>query len=154
MTISKSQANQAERAADHAAADQMPATVEPRAAAPNDPAALRKEIEEAREHLAEAVEELAAKFDVKARAKARTAALTQQVGGAAGTVRGRASDTAMTARRQAAKLAQSVPQQTRRMATTGIAATRERRVQLAVIGGAGLILAISAIIRRRRANDP
>ena len=46
---------------------------------PDDAQQLREEIERTREHLGETVEQLAAKVDVKARAQARAAELTDEV---------------------------------------------------------------------------
>jgi hypothetical protein len=97
---------------------------------PGDAQALREEIERTRERLGATVEQLAAKADVKGRARARARARAAEL---AGQVTRRARSTAAQAREQAAD---------------GAGAARTHRGPLAV-AAAALLAAIAFIIWQR-----
>jgi hypothetical protein len=80
---------------------------------------LRREIEQTRQHLGETVDELAARADVTARAKARVAGVTAQARGRVAAVSGQVSHNAAMRRRWPAAMA-----------------------------GAGVLIAASALVRR------
>jgi Protein of unknown function (DUF3618) len=125
----------------------------PASAPPDDVQQVQQEIEQTREHLGDTVEQLAAKADVKARARDKAAELA-----------GRMESTTSWARQQAAGRAESLrgqiaaagapawkatPEEIRRAVTKGASSAKERRVPLAVIAGA-LLFACLAVRRRRR----
>jgi chromosome segregation ATPase len=120
---------------------------------PDDVQQVQQEIEQTREHLGDTVEQLAAKADVKARARDKAAKLG-----------GRMESTTSRARQQAAARAESVrgqiaaagtptweamPEEIRRAVTKGASNAKERRVPLAVAAGA-LLFACIAVRRWRR----
>jgi len=127
---------------------------------------LRAEIERTREHLGATVEQLAAKLDVKQRARAKAAELTSQLttqaksaatqarkqaAARAGTLRGTLGAGTADARQKAVTAGKAAPGATRRAATKGASATRERRVQLSATG-AGLLVAIILLIIWQRSR--
>jgi ElaB/YqjD/DUF883 family membrane-anchored ribosome-binding protein len=91
---------------------------------------LEREIERTREHLGETIDELAGKADMKARARARAAEVKARAQDRAAEVSGRV-------RQSKAAQSQAVPSQVLR-----------RRWPVAV--AAGVLIAGSVIIRRRR----
>jgi hypothetical protein len=93
---------------------------------PGDAQALREEIERTREHLGATVEQLAAKADVKGRARARAAELAGQV----------------------TRQARSTAAQAREQAADGAGAARAHRGPLAA-AAAALLAAIAFIIWQR-----
>ena len=88
---------------DLAPPDAVAATTPPPATAgavPDNPDALRQEIEQTREQLGETVERLAAKADMKAQARAKAAALAGRIKGKAAQARATAPSQADNVRRQ------------------------------------------------------
>jgi hypothetical protein len=142
------------------------------AAAPDDTLALRREIEQTRAELGDTVEQLAAKADVKGRARAKAAALTGRVKSTAAASRARVADRAGSARGQlAAKRAaardktvalrgtgksqlqarvapvwEAAPEPVRNAVAKGASAARQRRVPLA----AALAALIACYLAARR----
>jgi hypothetical protein len=110
-----------------------PASVGDVAGAPTDPETLRHRIAYTRDELAETVEALAAKTDVKARA-------AQAAGGAAGTVTGELH----AAEKAAATRYRALAGQTRRAVGR---ITAPARATLLLAGAAALLVAIT--VRRR-----
>jgi LPXTG-motif cell wall-anchored protein len=107
--------------------------------------ALRDEIEQTREHLGDTVEQLAAKADVKKRARAEAARLGERGRAAVARARGRAMLTAAKARKTA-------PGQARHALDQGARTAREQRGPLAAAVGA-MVAALAALIiwkRRKR----
>jgi septal ring factor EnvC (AmiA/AmiB activator) len=98
---------------------------------------LRAEIEQTRERLGETVEQLAAKLDVKTRARAKTAELTGQLTRLA-------KSTAARAREQAAAAGKSAPGSAQKAVAAGAGTARKHPVPLAA--GAGGVLAVLALI--------
>jgi cobalamin biosynthesis Mg chelatase CobN len=85
----------------------------PGGTAPDDEQELRHEIEQTREQLGETVEQLAAKTDVKSRARAKAAAVTGRVKDKTAQIRAKAGDGGAGVRSQAAgKTAQARQQAT------------------------------------------
>lgn len=82
------------------AAQEQPA--EPESTVPEDEQELRQGIERTREQLGETVDQFAAKTDVKARARAKTAELTGRVKGKTAQARTKAADGAAEVRSQVA----------------------------------------------------
>jgi hypothetical protein len=149
-------------------------------APPDDPQALAREIERTREELGETVEALAAKADVKARARGKAAELSgrlqgrarqvkEQVTARAGTVGDQvASKTAETthtvlagvepvqrqvtnqAAKAGASLWEATPEPMQRAARRAAATARGRRVPLAVAAGAALLTGWLILRRRHR----
>lgn len=91
---------------------------------------LREEIERTREHLGETVEQLAARLDVKGRARAEAAELTDRV------------------KRAGTRARQAAPGYAKRALAQGTKKAREQRVPLSV--AAGVILAVFLVIWQRR----
>ena len=133
----------------HAAAQ---AASEP--AAPGDEQELRAEIEHTREQLGQTVEQLVAKTDLKARARAKAAGLTRSVKSTTAQVRTKAADQGATMRSQvagttvmarqkaiagtnqlrtrAAPAWQRVPESVRRTVTKGTSTAKQHKGPLAV----------------------
>ncbi len=148
-------------AGEAAATGEMPEDA-PRAqtqpAAPQNEQQLRAEIEQTREELGETVEQLAAKIDVKGRARARTAELTGRVkdkavqarataAARATEARGQVAGKTQTARQKAAaasgpaktqvqartaSVREATPEPVRRAVARGASAAKQRRVPLGV----------------------
>ena len=123
------------------------------AAAPDDVQQLKQEIEETRGLLGETVEQLAAKADVKSRARAKTAELSGRVmsmagqatkGAAAraGSARGQLAGTSAAARDRVAAVSAPVwesAEPLRRSVARGASTARQHRVPLAVAAGAIIV---------------
>ena len=149
------------------------------AAAPDDEEELKQQIEQHRDQLGETVEQLAAKADVKSRARAKVAALSRQVKSTTGQARkqaaaraGRirsqfASQTAATRQKAisvggtgknqlqtrtgavGAPVWEATPEQVRRAVARGASTARQHRLPLALTVGA-LILAYLAVRQWRK----
>lgn len=91
---------------------------------------LREEIERTREHLGATVEELAARLDVKSRAKAEAAELTTKL------------------KRASSQARQAAPGYAREMLAQGTKKARDQRMALSI--AAGLVVAVSLVIWQRR----
>jgi uncharacterized protein YjbJ (UPF0337 family) len=109
---------------------------------PTDPQELRAEIEQTRADLGETVQELAAKTDVKARAK-------QAVGDATGQVRQKLSGAKQQAANVVTTRASTAKQQ---LAESNLPEPIRRPLPLAAIGAAAVavIVAVIVAVRRRR----
>jgi hypothetical protein len=127
---------------------------------PNDVQQLEEEIAATRDRLGDAVEELAAKLDVKSQARARVTRLNGQLTDAARGARGQAAarsakargqivGTAQQARERTASAAQGAPEPAKHAAAAGTKLAKQRQVQ---IGGAValLIAGLVAVLLRRR----
>ena len=123
-------------------------------AAPGDEQELRAEIEQTREQLGQTVEQLAAKTDLKARARAKAAGLTGSIKSTTAQVRAKAAGQGATVRSQVAgqtvmarqkaiaganqlrtRVApawQKVPEPVRRTVTRGTSTARQHKGPLAV----------------------
>lgn len=112
---------------------------------PTDPQQLRAEIERTRAELGETVQELAAKADVKSRAK-------QAVGDAAGRARQRLAGVQEQATQAAGTVAGKASAARRQLADSDLPASVRRPLPLAAIaaGAAALIITVVAVARRRR----
>lgn len=156
------------------AAGKQPAQPQPPpgGAVPGDEQELREEIEQTREQLGETVEQLAAKTDVKPRARAKAADLTGRVKGKAAQARAKAAEGGAGVRSQAAgktaparqKAAagrdrlqaqaagawQAAPDSVRRTVAKGASTASQRRVPVAV--AAAVLIAGYLVFRwwRRR----
>jgi cobalamin biosynthesis Mg chelatase CobN len=156
------------------AAGKQPAQPQPPAggAVPGDEQELREEIEQTRELLGETVEQLAAKTDVKARARAKAADLTGRVKDKTAQARAKAGDggagvrsqtagkTALARQQaaaarnrlqaQAAGAWQAAPEGVRRTVAKGASTANQRRAPLAV--AAAVLIAGYLVFRwwRRR----
>jgi Protein of unknown function (DUF3618) len=147
-------------------------------AAPADAQQLRAQIARTRENLGEAVEQLAAKMDVKSRARAEAAQLIDRVRqrgtsareavpGYVAQVTGRAKQAGNQARQsgpryvtqaksralQAGNQARhAAPDRARQVATQGAKVGREQRMPLAIGGGALVVALVAAflILRQRK----
>lgn len=91
---------------------------------------LREEIERTREHLGATVEQLAARLDVKSRAKAEAAELTTKL------------------KRASSQARQAAPGYARQKLARGTKTARDQRVALSI--AAGLVVAVSLVIWQRR----
>jgi Protein of unknown function (DUF3618) len=113
-------------------ADAQPAAEE----GPVDGAELRQEIERTREQLGETVEQLAAKTDVKRRARAKATELAGRARRTAAQARTQAATQVSNVRGQlqakAAPVREATPEPVRRAVAQGASAAQERRVPLAV----------------------
>jgi hypothetical protein len=98
--------------------------------ATDDAQQLREEIERTREHLGETVEQLAARLDVKARARAEAAELSARL------------------KRAGSQARQAAPVYARQALATGTKKASEQMVPLSV--AAGVLVAVSWVIWRRR----
>jgi len=114
--------------------------------APDDLEQLKAEIEQTREHLGDTVDQLTAKADVKGRAQAKAAELTDhakaktsqarlQAAAQADSVRSQLAATTATAREQAASASEAVPEPVKRVVVKGGEAARQYRKPLAVAVG-------------------
>jgi hypothetical protein len=123
-------------------------------AAPGDEQELKAEIEQTREQLGQTVEQLAAKTDLKARARAKAAGLTGSVKSTTAQVRAKAAGQGATVRRQVAGTTvmarqkaiagtnqlrtrvapawQKVPESVRRTVTRGTSTAKQHKGSLAV----------------------
>jgi hypothetical protein len=139
-------------------------------------AELRQEIEQAREQLGDTVEQLAAKADVKAHAKAKVAELADAVKNKIASARAQADARAgsardqlaikagatgaaanwvgNSARQQVVKVAdactpvwQATPEQVRQAVTKTASSARQRRIPIAAAAG---VLLLGCLMRRRR----
>jgi Protein of unknown function (DUF3618) len=147
-------------------------------AAPADAQELRQEIERTREQLGETVEQLAAKADVKSRARAKAAELSgrvksktsqaqKEVAAHAGSVRRQLAGKTAAARQKAVSAGgagkdqlqsraaavgtpvwEATPEHLRQAVAKGAGGARQRRLQLAV--AAGVLMAGYLVIRRWR----
>jgi len=120
-------------------------------------AAVASDIQATREELGQTVEALAAKADVKARAR-------EQARNISGRLRGKATDAARSARSTAGpvtsrvkdratagggRVRQAMPEPARHAATRAGAAAKDKRAAVAA-AGAGLVLGCWLVLRRRR----
>ena len=168
--------------ADTAGAGDAPETApqaDAEAAAPDDVEELKQQIEQHRDQLGETVEQLAAKADVKSRARAKVAGLSgrvksttgqarKQAAARAGSIRSQvASQTAATRQKAAsaggtgknqlqtraaaaaAPVWEATPEHLRRAVVRGASTARQHRLPLAVAAGA-LILGYLAIRQRTK----
>jgi len=132
----------------------------------DDAARLRAEQDATREHLGATVEQLAAKLDVKQRAREKATELTSQLTTQAKSVTAQARKQAVTraealrgtlaggaadARQKAITAGKAAPDTTRRAAAKGTVAAREHRIQLSATG-AGLLVAIIFLIIWQRSR--
>lgn len=108
--------------------------------APADVRALEAEIERTREQLGETVQELAARADVKSRARAKAAEVSERVKGATAQVRGNAGARARSVRSQAASATGAARQQVTNVAR----GAGERRVPLTVAAAGVLAIGCAA----------
>jgi len=104
---------------------------------------IQQEIERTRDHLGETVEELAARADVKARARARAAGMKDKA--AQMKVRAQGKATEMSGQLRQSRLAQSQLAQSQLVQGD----TVRRRWPLAA-AAAGVVLVGSVLVRRRR----
>jgi Protein of unknown function (DUF3618) len=104
---------------------------------------IQQEIEHTRDHLGKTVEELAARADVKARARARAAGMKDKA--AQMKVRAQGKATEMSGQLRQSRLGQSQPAQSQLVQGD----TVRRRWPLAA-AAAGAVLVGSVLIRRRR----
>jgi lysozyme family protein len=131
---------------------------------PDDAQQLREEIERTREHLGETVEQLAAKADVKGRARAEAAGLADQVtrrakdvmararkqiADRAGSARGTLAATTADARQKAAAAGEAAPGPGRLAAAQGAGAARKHRGPLSAAVAAVLLAVLGFLIWRR-----
>lgn len=127
-----------------------PGVQQARPAAPDDAQRLQAEIERTREQLGETVEQLAAKADMKSRARAKAAAL-------AGRVKNTTRQKAVSARqagmsqlqRRAAPVWEATPEPARQAVAQGASAVRRHRGLLAA-AGVLMILGFVAVRQRRK----
>ncbi len=98
--------------------------------ASDDAQQLREEIERTREHLGETVEQLAARLDVKSRARAEAAELSARL------------------KRAGNQARQAAPGYARQALTQGAKVARDQRVALSV--AVGMLVAVSWVIWQRR----
>ena len=122
---------------------------------PEDPAALKAEIEQTREELGSAVEALVAKTDVKTRIREKADTAKARAREAAGTVKVWTRDTttsgAQAARRGVQQLAEKSPQARQRAADAGRAVRQNPKP--AVLAAAAAVAALAlVVVRRRRRN--
>jgi lysozyme family protein len=130
---------------------------------PDDAQQLREEIERTRERLGETVEQLAAKADVKSRARAEAAGLADQVtrrvkdvmaqarkqiADRAGSARGTLAATTADARQKAAA-GEAAPGPVRQAAAQGAGAARRHRGPLSAAVAAVLLAVLGFLIWRR-----
>lgn len=108
--------------------------------APADVRALEAEIERTREQLGETVQELAARADVKSRARAKAAEVSERVKGTTAEVRGNVGARARSVRSEAASAAGAARQQV----TNGARGARERWIPLTVAGAGVLAIGCAA----------
>jgi Protein of unknown function (DUF3618) len=146
-----------------AAADDTTEIARQADAAPTDPEdaqQLRQEIERTRGQLGETVEELAARADVKSRARSKAAELSGRVksrtsqakkkfGARAGDVRSQLAGKTAAAQKRAAAVGtpvwEATPEPVRQAAAKGASTAKQRRVPLAA--AAGLFIAGYLVIR-------
>ncbi|MFI5892073.1 DUF3618 domain-containing protein [Actinoplanes sp. NPDC051513] len=112
---------------------------------PTDPQQLRAEIEQTRAELGETVQELAAKTDVKTRAK-------QAVGDATGQARRTLTGVKDQAAQAAGVVAERASTAKQQLADSDLPAPIRRPLPLAALGAAAaaLIIVIIVVARRRR----
>ncbi|MFD6290205.1 DUF3618 domain-containing protein [Streptomyces sp. NPDC060205] len=122
------------------------------AAGTEGPEELRRQIEETRTQLGDTVEELAAKADVKGRAKARGAELKDKAAEAGHSVQGKAVQAGHVVQEKAVVaghvVQERVPQPVRDAATAVVQAGR-RNPKPVLLAGAGVVVA-AGVLRRRR----
>lgn len=141
------------------ASGQTRKTTEPQAApggaGPGDEQRLREEIRQTREQLGETVEQLVAKTDVKARARAKVAGLTgrlkgrtAEVGtkaaGRGGELRRQVAGKTLMARQKAAAVGGTAPEPVRRTAVQAANMAKQRRVPL-IAATASLLAGLVAL---------
>jgi Protein of unknown function (DUF3618) len=107
---------------------------------PTDPQELRAEIEQTRAELGETVQELAAKTDVKTRAK-------QALGDATGRVQRKLSDARHQATQAVATRASTAKQQ---LAESNLPTPMRRPLPLAALGTAAIAVIVAAVLAARR----
>jgi hypothetical protein len=107
-----------------------------RAAPPSDPDAIRADIEQTRAQLGDTVEALAAKADVKSRAKEKVVEARTRVGSQVELARQRVE--------------QKLPPKAREIVGQAGAKARDQKVPLAVAAGVVVLLVIVVRQRRRR----
>jgi Protein of unknown function (DUF3618) len=146
----------------------------PEGTVPGDERQLREEIEQTRERLGETVEQLAAKADVKGRARAKVAGLTGRVKGSTARVRAKAGERgagvrgqvagkSLMARQKAAAAGgtakaqlqaravpvwEAAPEPVRRTVVKGASAAKQRRVPL--MAAAATLAAGYLVLWRKR----
>lgn len=111
-------------------------------ALPDHPEQLRTEAEQTRQRLGETVDQLTAKTDVKARAQAKVADLTQRAKDTVGQVRQQAAAAGETGREQ---LQARTPDGVKRTAAAGAAGARQNRASLAIAAG---VLVLGVVVVR------
>ena len=140
-----------------------------RIATPDDPGQLEREIERTREHLAETVQELAARVDVKSVARAKVAEVRENAVARAESVRSQVLDQFTTARQKAisagttrkdqlrgqvaavgAPVRKATPEPVRRAVTKGASTAREQWMPLAAT--AAVLIVGYLALRRWRAR--
>jgi small-conductance mechanosensitive channel len=122
-------------------------------AVPDDPQQLEEKIAQTREQLGETVEQLVAKTDVKARAQAKAADLTQRAKDTADQVRQQAASVGGAGREQlqsraseaGAPLWAAAPDPLKRAVAKGTEGARQHRKPLAIAAG---VLIIGAVVIR------
>ncbi|MGW7267200.1 DUF3618 domain-containing protein [Streptomyces sp. NPDC054842] len=148
-----------------ATAGAKPGSDAPESVGAKGPEELRRQIEETRSRLGDTVEELAAKADVKARARARAADLKDRAGAMTVQMKGTAGQAGQVVQTKAAHAGQVVqgkaaqcghvvqenmPEPVRNAASTVVQAGR--RHPGPVLIGAGVILAVSLMLRRHNGH--
>ncbi len=131
------------------------AQAEAGAAAPDDAQQLEAEIEQTREQLGETVEQLAAKADLRSRARAKVAGLTGQLKNKTAAARQKAISTGSAGKDQlqaraaaiASPVRQATPDPVRQTVARGTAAARQRAMPLAA---AAAVIVGFLLIRRWR----
>ena len=113
--------------------------------APSDPRQLRAEIERTRAELGDTVQQLAAKADVKARAK-------QAIGDATGQVKQQFADVKGQAAQAAGVVAERASTAKQQLADSDLPVAARRPLPLAAIGAAAVaaIVVLIVVARRRR----
>jgi hypothetical protein len=122
---------------------------------PEDPAALKADIEQTREELGSAVEALVAKTDVKTRIREKTGTAKARAQETAGTVtvwtRDKTTSGALAARRGVQQLAAKSPQVRQRAADAGRAVRQNPKP--AVLATAAAVAAVALLVLRRRRRN-
>ncbi|MGI5150146.1 DUF3618 domain-containing protein [Plantactinospora sp. CA-294935] len=117
----------------------------------DDPDLIRADIAQTRAELGDTVEHLAARADVKTRAKEKVA----EVRGQAGQVKDRATDTAQVAVVRAKDAAQVTAVRAREATRRSVGKARQRPAPyVGVLAGLATALAAVLLVRRRRASKP
>jgi ElaB/YqjD/DUF883 family membrane-anchored ribosome-binding protein len=118
-----------------------------RAPATSDPEALRQDIEATRQQLADTVEALSYKADVKGRARDKARELREQAAERAQQVREQAAERAQQVRKQAVSAIPHSPDEARNQARQAARVARERPT--VVIGVLAVLIALIVLGRLR-----